>query len=113
MLDLYVDIDACPVYREVTEAAHLHRLDLYVVTRGFVVVPAEPMVHPIFAEDDDGRGDDWIANNISTGDICITEEICLAAQCVLKVPWHLNRLGMSGRTPLRPTALNHEGGVAL
>jgi uncharacterized protein YaiI (UPF0178 family) len=84
MLDLYVDIDACPVYREVAEAAHLHRLDLYVVTRGFVVVPAEPMVHPVFAEDDDGSGEDWIANNISTGDICITEEIRLAARCVLK-----------------------------
>jgi uncharacterized protein YaiI (UPF0178 family) len=42
------------------------------------------MVHPVFAEDDDGSGEDWIANNISTGDICITEEICLAAQCFLK-----------------------------
>jgi uncharacterized protein YaiI (UPF0178 family) len=84
MLDLYVDIDACPVYREVAEASQLHRLELYVVTRGFVVVPAEPMVHPVFAEDDEGSGEDWIANNISTEDICITEDVCLAAQCLLK-----------------------------
>src|SRR5580700_1072682 len=84
MLDLYVDIDACPVYREVAEAAQLHRLDLYVITRGFVAVPAQPAVHLIFAEDDYGSGEDWITNNISTEDICITEDVCLAAQCLLK-----------------------------
>ena len=81
MLDLYVDIDACPVYREVTKAALLHRLDLYVLTRGFVVVPAEAMVHPVLAEDDDGSGDDWIASNIGDGDICITPKAALAAHC--------------------------------
>jgi uncharacterized protein YaiI (UPF0178 family) len=84
MLDLYVDIDACPVYREVAEAASLHRLDLYVVTRGFVVVPAEAMVHPVLAEDDDGSGDDWIASNIADGDICITPKAALAAHCLLR-----------------------------
>ena len=99
MLDLYVDIDACPVYREVTKAALLHRLDLYVLTRGFVVVPAQPMVHPVFAEEDYGSGEDWIANNISTGDICITEEICLAAQCVLKGALALKPSGYAWANP--------------
>jgi uncharacterized protein len=84
MLDLYVDIDACPVFRQVVQAAKSHGLDLYVVTRGFVAVAADLGVSLVLAEDDAAAGNHWIAANIGTGDICVTAEIALAARCVMQ-----------------------------
>ena len=82
MVDLFVDIDACCVYRVVFSAAARHSLGVYVVTRGFA--DAGRGVHLVLAQDDSQAGSDWIADNISAGDICITDQIRLAAQCVLK-----------------------------
>ena len=84
MLDLYVDIDGCPVYAAVAAAARLYSVQLYVVTRGFVAVPPAPMVHLVLAEDDGDSGDDWIASNIAPGDICVTGKPSLAARCLLR-----------------------------
>lgn len=47
-----------------------------------VVVPAGPDL-----------ADDWIADNISAGDICITDDIPLAARCVKKKAHAINCRG--------------------
>lgn len=82
MTTVYIDADACPVKEETVRAAQRHGATVVVVgnrwTRGLeqshvrqVVVPVEP-----------DAADRWIADDIQNGDICITNDIPLAARCV-------------------------------
>jgi uncharacterized protein YaiI (UPF0178 family) len=80
MLDLFVDIDNCPVFPQIARAATCHLLDVYVVTRDYLVV--EPNVHLILAQEGDGAAREWIAAHISRGDICVTPETALARSCL-------------------------------
>jgi uncharacterized protein YaiI (UPF0178 family) len=82
MLDLFVDIDNCPVFPQVVRAAQRHLLDVYVVTRDYLA--ADGNVHLILAQEDDGVGREWIGVNISRGDICVTSEPALARSCLLR-----------------------------
>ena len=95
MLDLYVDIDmpglpqggggATPPTRPVRRHS-----------RGFVVVPAESMVHPVFAEDDgSGKGGSLITYRLETS--ALRKRFVSPHKYFLKVLWHLSRLGISGR----------------
>jgi hypothetical protein len=90
MPDLFIDIDTCPVYREVCAAADRHSLNLYVVTRDYMELG--PTVCLIVTEADDGSARAWIAGNIARGDICVTADAALAARCVRR-----------GARALRPT----------
>ena len=82
MLDLFVDIDNCPVYPQVLRAAQRHGLELYVITRDYL--HADENVHLIFAQEDGLGARDWIVANISRGDICITDDRALASTCLLR-----------------------------
>jgi uncharacterized protein YaiI (UPF0178 family) len=84
MLDLFVDIDACPVstYPSLLRVARRHSLDLYVVTKDYLDVDLN--VHLILTDDDHEGGSQWIAANIRRGDICVTGQIDLAANCTLR-----------------------------
>jgi len=93
MPDLFIDIDTCPVYREVCVAAHRHSLNLYVVTRDYVELG--PNVCLIATEADDESARAWIAGNIDRGDICVTADAALATRCVRR-----------GARALRPTGRN-------
>jgi len=90
MLALFIDIDYCPGHLSVFRAAQRHALELYVVTRDYLYVDAN--VHLIFAQEGRLGARDWIAANISRGDICITNDGALASRCLLR-----------GATALEPT----------
>jgi uncharacterized protein YaiI (UPF0178 family) len=47
-------------------------------------VNADANVHLIFAQEDGVAAREWIAANISRGDICVTEDTALAASCLLR-----------------------------
>jgi uncharacterized protein YaiI (UPF0178 family) len=82
MLDLFVDIDNCPVFPQIVRAAQRHLLDVYVVTCDYLA--ADGNVHLILAQDDCGGAREWIGTNISRGDICVTSEPALARSCLLR-----------------------------
>jgi uncharacterized protein YaiI (UPF0178 family) len=82
MLDLFVDIENCPVFPQIVRAAQRHSLDVYVVTCDYLTVDGN--VHLILAQDDGGGAREWIGTNISRGDICVTSEPALARSCLLR-----------------------------
>lgn len=92
-MELYIDADACPVKDEAYRVAARHNMPAYVVACqqmrdpgvagvAMVIVPAGPDI-----------ADDWIAEKITAGDICITDDIPLAARCVKKGALVLNGRG--------------------
>jgi len=94
MLDLYIDADACPVREEAFRVAERHGLAVFVVTCGNVRVPIHPRIRLVLVEAGADAADDWIAEHIGAGDICITADVPLAARCLKK---DARALGPTGR----------------
>jgi uncharacterized protein YaiI (UPF0178 family) len=82
MLDLYIDADACPVRQEAFAVAARHGLVTHVVTCGNIRVPIDPAIRLILVDAGADAADDWIADRIGPGDICVTADIPLAARCL-------------------------------
>ncbi len=82
MPNIYVDADACPVKEEVVRVAGRHGLDVVFVSDGGVRPRPEPFVRSVFVEPGADAADDWIAEAIEAGDLCITNDIPLAARCL-------------------------------
>ena len=82
MIELYLDADACPVREEAYRVAERHGLVVHVVTAGNVRVPRDPRVRLILVEAGPDAADDWIAERIQPGDICVTSDIPLASRCL-------------------------------
>ena len=83
MLDIYVDADACPVKQEVYRVADRCGLCVFVVSNVPLHVPAgQARIRNIAVGSGDNAADDWIAENIQAGDICITADIPLASRCL-------------------------------
>ncbi len=85
MLDIYIDADACPVKKEVYRVADRCSLRVFVVSNSPIHIPestGEAQIQSISVGAGADVADDWIAENIGTGDICITADIPLAARCI-------------------------------
>ncbi|HVJ54710.1 MAG TPA: YaiI/YqxD family protein [Aliidongia sp.] len=82
MLDLYIDADACPVRTEALTVAERYGLGVFVVTCGNIRVPIDPRIRLILVEAGSDAADDWIAEHIGAGDICVTSDIPLASRCL-------------------------------
>lgn len=84
MTILYVDGDACPVREEVFRVATRLRLAVFVVSNGSRPIrpPENPLVTMITVSEGADIADDWIAERIGPGDICITSDIPLAGRCL-------------------------------
>jgi len=80
--EIYVDADACPVKDEVIKVANRHELKTYMVSDGGIRPYPSPLVELVIVEQGADAADDWIAENISDGDIAITNDIPLAARCL-------------------------------
>jgi uncharacterized protein YaiI (UPF0178 family) len=91
MMDIYIDIDAHEVFRQVLQAAQRHDLELYVVTRDYL--QADLNVHLILDEDRSSNRCAWIESNILRGDICVTGDPGVATSCILKGALALTPLG--------------------
>jgi uncharacterized protein YaiI (UPF0178 family) len=94
MLDIYIDADACPVRKEVFTVAERHGLTVFVVTQGNIRVPVHPRVRLALVAAGPDAADDWIAERIGPGDICVTADVPLAARCLKR---GASAIGSTGR----------------
>ena len=95
--ELYVDADACPVREEIYRVATRMNLQVHLVANGSRPIrpPDLPNVAMIMVNDAADAADDWIADRIGSCDICLTNDIPLAARCLAK---GARALAFSGKT---------------
>jgi uncharacterized protein YaiI (UPF0178 family) len=84
MTRLYVDADACPVKAEIVRVAERHGLNTVMVAHSGMPGRPHPLVEPVLVPQGPDAADDWIAERIGAGDICVTQDIPLAARCLEK-----------------------------
>jgi uncharacterized protein len=59
-----------------------HGLKTYLVSDGGIRPSPDPMVETVFVTQGADAADDWIAEHIGKADICVTNDIPLAARCL-------------------------------
>jgi uncharacterized protein YaiI (UPF0178 family) len=79
---LYVDADACPVKAEAVRVAERRRTPVKIVSNGGIRPDPHPLVETVIVADGPDAADDWIAERIGPGDICVTGDVPLAHRCV-------------------------------
>ncbi len=79
---IYVDADACPVKGEIEKVASRHGVMIYMVSDGGIRPSSNPLVEIIVVTQGADAADDWIAEHIRPADICVTNDIPLAARCL-------------------------------
>jgi len=84
LIQLFVDGDACPVKAEVEKVAGRHGLSVTIVSNGGLRPSANPLLRHVTVAEGADAADDWIVENIASGDICITADIPLAGRCLDK-----------------------------
>ena len=82
MVEIYVDADACPVKDETVQVAARHSLKTYLVSDGGIRPPQNLLVELVIVDQGPDAADDWIADHIQKADICVTNDIPLAARCL-------------------------------
>ncbi|WP_068116277.1 YaiI/YqxD family protein [Tropicimonas marinistellae] len=82
MTTIYVDADACPVKSEAERVATRHRIPMVLVCNGGLRPPENPLLRVVYVDEGLDVADRWIAANATTGDVVITADIPLAADCV-------------------------------
>lgn len=81
---ILVDADACPVKDEIAKVAVRHGLAAIFVSNAWMRLPAGELVQRQIVDDGPDAADDWIADEISSTDICVTQDILLADRCLKK-----------------------------
>jgi uncharacterized protein YaiI (UPF0178 family) len=79
---LYVDADACPVKAEAVRVAERHKVPVMIVSNGGIRPDPHPLVRTVIVPEGPDAADDWIAQRIGPGDVCVTGDIPLAHRCV-------------------------------
>ena len=82
MTELYIDADACPVRPEALRVAARHNLTVHMVSNGGIRPDPDPRVRTVIVAEGPDAADRWIAERIGRGDICVTQDIPLAARCL-------------------------------
>ncbi len=82
MVRLFIDADACPVKQEAVRVAERHGLSVLMVSNGGIRPSRSPLVETVIVPEGPDAADRWIAERIGPGDICITQDVPLAAQCL-------------------------------
>jgi len=90
---IYVDADACPVKEEILKVAERHGLVVTLVSNGGLRPSRDPMIRHVVVAKSADAADDWIADNVGTGDIVVTQDIPLALRCVEKEALVLGNTG--------------------
>ena len=94
MVEIFIDADACPVKDEVYAVAARLGLPVVVVANQKINVPREVGVEMVVVGDGADAADDWIADEIRSGDVVVTADIPLASRCLEK---GAHALGTHGR----------------
>ena len=82
VLDIYVDSDACPVKQEVCRVAKRYRLNVTFVSNSRMRFPDQEGVKLVVVDGLPDAADDFIAWNVTDGDIVVTADIPLASRCI-------------------------------
>ncbi|PPQ39262.1 YaiI/YqxD family protein [Rhodopila globiformis] len=84
MTTLFIDGDACPVRDEACRVAHRHGVPVVVVANGSRPMRRSewPNVTMVTVAAGADVADDWIAGRIGGADVCVTNDIPLAARCL-------------------------------
>ncbi len=82
MPEIYIDADACPVRDETLRVAARHDLKTFMVSDGGIRPVQNPLVELVIVAHGADAADDWIAEHICASDICVTNDIPLAARCL-------------------------------
>jgi hypothetical protein len=101
-MNLYIDIDSCPVFSQVLRVAQRHSLELYVITRDYL--NADTNVHLILAQEDCAGVQEWVASNIRPDDICVTDDRKLASNCMARGALALGPTGSAWASDLEKAA---------
>ena len=82
LADIYIDGDASPVREEVYRVAALLRLNVFIVSNGSRPIrpPDASNVRMVLVGDNADAADDWIAEHISTVDVCVTSSGSIRTQ---------------------------------
>jgi len=83
-IQILVDGDACPVKSEVEKVAARHNLAVTIVSNGGLRPSTNPLLRHVTVAEGADAADNWIADTIAAGDICVTADIPLAARCLDK-----------------------------
>jgi uncharacterized protein YaiI (UPF0178 family) len=86
MTEIFVDGDACPVREEVYRVAGRLNLVVHVVSNGSRPIrpPGLPNVRMVTVPEGADIADDWIAERVTDADVCVTNDIPLAARCLAR-----------------------------
>lgn len=84
MVQIFIDADACPVKDETLRVADRHKLKTTLVSDGGIRPSANPLVETVVVSQGADAADDWIAEHIDRADVCVTNDIPLAARCLEK-----------------------------
>ncbi|SEH25099.1 YaiI/YqxD family protein [Magnetospirillum fulvum] len=84
MTAIFVDGDACPVKAEVFRVAERYGLPVTVVGNSWLRLPDHPLFKMIVVSEGPDVADKRIVDLIERGDICVTNDIPLAARCLEK-----------------------------
>jgi uncharacterized protein YaiI (UPF0178 family) len=108
-----VDADACPVRDEVLRVAGRMGFETVLVSNGSRPIrPPGGNTRIVIVTDGADKADDWIAETATPVDVCLTNDIPLAARCLAKGafclsfkghPWTENNIGsaLAGREVAR------------
>jgi uncharacterized protein YaiI (UPF0178 family) len=81
---IFIDADACPVKEETIKIALRHQLRVHLVSNNWQRGETHPLINRVVVPVEPDAADSWIAQEITAGDICVTNDIPLAAQCLDK-----------------------------
>ncbi len=92
---IYVDADSCPVKEEVYKVAKRHQLSVTLASNRWFRIPSWPWLHMEVVKETAGLDavDDWIVEQLDSGDVVVTEDILLAQRCIEKEAWVLTPRG--------------------
>ena len=83
-IHIFVDGDACPVKAEVEKVAARHGLAVTIVSNGGLRPSSNPLLRHVVVAEGADAADNWIVEQITRGDLCITADIPLAGRCLEK-----------------------------
>ncbi len=84
MLNIYIDADGCAVKEETYRVAARYKMKVFVVANTWMKLPMDSSLEMVVVDGGFDAADDWIAENISEGDVAITADIPLADRCIKK-----------------------------
>ena len=84
MTKIYVDGDACPVKDEIIRVAERYAVPVVIVSNGGLRPSRDPMIQHVIVPHGADEADNWIADEISEGDVAVTADIPLAQRCLDK-----------------------------